>query len=186
MANYLNCITNEEHVDYLIVFGGKPENRVAKVLELYNKKLFDKVIFTGGSPSYMENSINLSEAEQMRDLAISFGIPEDKILLETESKNTVENVANLFKLNNFKKILLTKRIGLLASTYHLRRAFYTFIAVCNANKIEKSHWLLNNNIFLFATKPSIEIERYYLDKSYWEWFCNEYVKIYNAKLWKHF
>lgn len=58
-------------------------------------------------------------AELMRDYAVGRGIPEDRIILETDSRNTSEHPISLLEKNLIEP---GAPIGIVTSNWHLRRA----------------------------------------------------------------
>jgi uncharacterized SAM-binding protein YcdF (DUF218 family) len=60
-----------------------------------------------------------SEAETMQTLALDLGVPREKILTETQSHNTFQNLANLARLLPPGQ---GRRIGLVTAAMHMRRA----------------------------------------------------------------
>lgn len=91
--------------------------RLVDTIRLY-RQIGKPVILSGGR---MENGP--SEARVYRDLLIEFGIPPGQLLLDEESRDTVENVDNVVRLlreNQFRRPLLV------TSAYHLRRTALEF------------------------------------------------------------
>lgn len=62
----------------------------------------------------------VSEGETMKVMAVGLGVPEEKILAETTSRTTFENIANLRRLLPAGQ---NRRIGLVTSAIHMRRAY---------------------------------------------------------------
>ena len=60
-----------------------------------------------------------SEAEVMKAMAIQSGVAEERILAETQSQNTMENIANLARLLPAGQ---GRRIGLVTSATHMPRS----------------------------------------------------------------
>jgi len=60
-----------------------------------------------------------SEAETMRAMALSQGVPQDRIVVEQTSRNTFENIANLARLLPAGQ---GRRIGLVTTASHMRRS----------------------------------------------------------------
>ena len=63
------------------------------------------------------------EAELMKGIAVSNGVPGDAIILEERASNTYQNVTNT------RDILAAhgwRRIALVSSPYHMRRAILTW------------------------------------------------------------
>jgi uncharacterized SAM-binding protein YcdF (DUF218 family) len=74
--------------------------------------------FCGGPPRPGTES----EAQIMKTMAMRLGIPEDKILAETTSRTTFENVANLARLLPAGQ---GRRLGLVTSATHMWRSYRT-------------------------------------------------------------
>ena len=65
----------------------------------------------------------MREAEVMKTLAVDNGVPADAILLEEQARNTYENVEltrRMLDQNGWKRVLLV------SSPYHMRRAVLTW------------------------------------------------------------
>jgi uncharacterized SAM-binding protein YcdF (DUF218 family) len=84
--------------DAIIVLGAaaydaKPspvfEERIRHGIDLYNRGLAPKLIFTGG---YGGTGARFSESQVARRYALRQGVPEDAILIESISRNTHENL----------------------------------------------------------------------------------------------
>lgn len=79
----------------------------------------DMIAFCGGPPgSGVE-----SEAETMRAMALSLGVPGDRIVIEPDSRNTRENAANLARILPAAE---GRRIGLVTSAMHMMRSKWIF------------------------------------------------------------
>lgn len=88
------------------------EERVIHAVELYRKGYASRMIFSSGF------IYALQEADVMKALAVSLGIPPDSVLLEKKARNTYENVLNVREIlqhHGWKSILLV------SSPYHMRR-----------------------------------------------------------------
>ncbi|MDO8680053.1 MAG: ElyC/SanA/YdcF family protein [Acidobacteriota bacterium] len=127
LADPLEISEPPQPADVIVVFaggvgesgqaGGGYQERVKRAVDLYRDGYAPRMIFSSGFVFAFE------EAEVMRGLAMANGVPPEAILLETNATNTYENVA----LCN--KILLAngwKRILLVSSPYHMRRAVMTW------------------------------------------------------------
>ena len=73
------------------VIGNEPspvlEQRIRHAIDLYEAGYVEKIIFTGG----MTDGAAIAESEVSRDFAIRHHIPEEDILIETQSLITEEN-----------------------------------------------------------------------------------------------
>jgi uncharacterized SAM-binding protein YcdF (DUF218 family) len=98
--------------------GGGYQERVKQAIDLYRQGLASHVVFSSGY------GFSFPEAQIMRDLAETEGqIPSAAIVLETKAANTYENV-------QFTRAILAehqwRRILLVSSPYHMRRALLTW------------------------------------------------------------
>ncbi|VVB88614.1 Uncharacterised protein [uncultured archaeon] len=123
-----------ETLDIIVILGGgiyppdglrkSPEASGTTYSRLFNgvkvfKQSSAKVLVLSGAGSVS----NESEAEVMKNLAIMLGVPEDKIITETKSNNTLEQaieIAELFPPSE------NKRIGIVTSALHMPRAVQAF------------------------------------------------------------
>ena len=64
-------------------------NRIDKAIKIYNKSKRKPVIIPSGGQGGDET---ISEAEAMKQYLLEHGIPEEHIILEDKSKNTMENL----------------------------------------------------------------------------------------------
>ncbi|MGH9387139.1 MAG: ElyC/SanA/YdcF family protein [Vicinamibacterales bacterium] len=97
--------------------GGGYLERVTQAIDLYRAGLAPRLVFSSGFV------FALREAEVMKDIAVANGIPPDAIVLEEQAASTYENVA-------FTRRILSdhdwRRILLVSSPYHMRRAVWTW------------------------------------------------------------
>lgn len=99
--------TSLPHVDAIVVLSGILElpksspaylefndgvERIVIGMQLLREDIGDVLIISGGSGDLYNQKTR--EAVLLRQFAIEFGIPEDKILIEPDSRNTYENAAN--------------------------------------------------------------------------------------------
>jgi len=127
LAEPLRIVETPQPADAVVVFaggvgesgraGGGVQERISKAVSLYQQGVAPRVIISSG---YV---FTLREAESMKAIAISKGVPADAILLEERATDTYENVA-------FTKRILEehhlRRIALVSSPYHMRRAVLTW------------------------------------------------------------
>ncbi len=93
------------------------EERVKRAVELYNNGFAEKIIFSSG---YL---YQFKEAEIMKALAVSLGIPGEDIILEEKANSTFGNVKrtiNIMKEHNWNSALIV------SSPYNMRRASLVF------------------------------------------------------------
>lgn len=100
-------------IDYMIVLGNHNLYRIKKAVKLYHKKPC-KMILSGGS--LLKNG--MKEWEYLYHYALSKGIPSSDLLLEKDSKNTIENIRYSFQLLDKSRNI---NLLIISSTQHLYR-----------------------------------------------------------------
>lgn len=88
------------------------EERVQYAVELYKKGYSPHLIFSSGF------KYAIKEAEVMKALAVSLGVPEGSIILEENARNTYENIVlsnAILRKEHWKKAIL------ISSPYHMLR-----------------------------------------------------------------
>jgi len=92
--------------------------RVLEGIRLYNQINDCYLILSGGGWRFF--SPKEKSCTQMKNLALLFGVDEEKIILESNSRDTYEEAKEI------KKILGIKPFLLVTSSYHMPRSFYIF------------------------------------------------------------
>lgn len=124
--------------DALIILGYKCDGntihpllleRLQTALRLIRLHHYKKIIVTGGKVG----TSSKTEAEIMRDFLIDRGIPSRNIVLESEARDTIENLANckrIFEQEALRDCLIVsnsfhiRRIQFIARAVGLKPAFY--------------------------------------------------------------
>jgi uncharacterized SAM-binding protein YcdF (DUF218 family) len=89
------------------------EERVNYAVQLYHQGYAPEIIMSSGYAFVFQ------EAQVMKALAVSLGVPEEAIAVETHARNTYENIRNaaaLLRAHGQRRALL------ISSPYHMRRA----------------------------------------------------------------
>jgi len=105
----------------VVVSGGQTTSRAAKGIELFREGYAPNIIFSGAAIDD-----GPSNAYAMREQALDAGISKDNIFIDEISQNTYENAVNSKKILDSQK---AKKIILVTSPYHQRRANQTFRSV---------------------------------------------------------
>lgn len=114
--------------DAIVVLGNRPpvdergrvrpetRRRVEAGVELYRRGMAPLMVMTGGDAG------GVIEAEVMRDLATTLGVPAKAILVEPRSDSTITNARNSVRL--LRRHLKRRRCSVIvvSSPYHLARA----------------------------------------------------------------
>lgn len=109
--------------DCIFVLGSNDTRIAEHAANLFLQGYAPFIIFSGGlvTASHFEKS----EAETFRDIALAKGVPPEKILLETETQNTGENILLSKKLLAEKGMTCNSFI-LVQKPYMERRTYATF------------------------------------------------------------
>ncbi len=90
--DYLSLHQPAEKADVIVGFGCYDDNVARRAAELYHQGYGSRILFTGGLGRNTTGLFAKSEAEIFAEVAMNLGIPEEKILLESKSTNTKENI----------------------------------------------------------------------------------------------
>ncbi|CAM4451927.1 MAG: hypothetical protein LEGION0403_FIIPPAGN_02310 [Legionella sp.] len=160
---------NKKQSDVILVLGAKINRdnalnpclvaRVEHAVELYKAHYAPKLLISGGA----DKEDNANEAQEMKRIAMSLGVPEQDILLESESTSTYENM--LFS----KKILDEKHMNsiiIVTEPFHLPRAMLTAEKVglnaVGSPAVKSMCWANNKYLTLYFAKEPLAIMYYKL------------------------
>ena len=90
--DYLGMHQAPEKADCIVGFGNFNTNIARRAAELYCQGYAPKVLLTGGLGRNTAGLLPEPEAVRFARVAMDCGVPEEDILLETESTNTAENI----------------------------------------------------------------------------------------------
>jgi uncharacterized SAM-binding protein YcdF (DUF218 family) len=93
-------------------------DRVAHTVMLYKKGLVEKIVISGGTGRILHNEV--LEAAELKEAFLLYEIPEEDLLIETQSRNTAESALNC-------KPIVDNRwpdepVLLITSAFHMKRA----------------------------------------------------------------
>ena len=135
-----------EKADCIFVLGSH-DTRVAEyAADLFLKDYAPYIIFSGGLGNLTKETFPKPEADIFADIATKKGVPPEKILIESKSANTGENVEFTKKLLDEKGLNFDTFI-LVQKPYMERRTFATFKKVWPEKKF-------------IVTSPPISFEDY--------------------------
>lgn len=135
---YLPLQDSLEKADAIIaVSGGDTQGRTMHAIRLYQEGWAPQLIFSGAA----KDPESASNAKVMMSMAVSQGVPPEAILIDEQSRDTKENAEETRALVDDKK-----RVILVTSDYHQRRAFREFqrvlgkeVTIINSPAKDK-HW----------------------------------------------
>ena len=96
--DYMHMNQPLRKADVIVGFGCYNEEIALRAAELYHEGWAPLVLFTGGLGRNTKEMWTKPEAERFADVAISAGVPADRILIENQSTNTAENILFTKKL----------------------------------------------------------------------------------------
>lgn len=123
IARYLALHAPPQRADLAFVFGTRRLAPIDLAADLFHRGLVCHVVLTGGSRRDLGGLI---EALTHQEVLLDRGVPEDRIILESESTNTLENV--VFALPKVAARIDIGSIGavtVVAKWYHARRCVMT-------------------------------------------------------------
>ena len=108
----------DQSEDLLIL---ESQRRVLRSVVVWKSFPKARLVFSGASGG--EGRSNAHHAELMRDLAKAGGVPEEQIVMETQSINTRMHPIEALRLPG---VSATTPIGVVTSAWHMRRAYHEF------------------------------------------------------------
>ncbi len=97
-------------------------DRFLQAMDLYKKGRIKKMVISGGAGHLLYR--NMLEASLLKKYLVGIGIPEQDILVDSLSDNTLQNAVNTAKI--LKEHIPGKNLLLITSSSHMRRAMACF------------------------------------------------------------
>ncbi|HET8855091.1 MAG TPA: YdcF family protein [Salinimicrobium sp.] len=144
--DFLHTGDQIQKADCIFTMGSNDLRVAERAAELYHQGLADLLIFSGGLGRFTLTNWSEPEAEKFAKIAMEKGVPQEKIIKETKSTNSGENVIFTRKLVEERGLDLNTFI-LVQKPYMEKRAYATFIR----------HW---PNKKAAVTSPQISFEDY--------------------------
>ncbi len=122
IAQYLDINVDPNHADLAFVFGTRLLEPAYIVVNLFRCGAVNHITLTGGN----NRSTGVNEAMAHWEILIKEGIPKERIIVENESTNTLENVVfALPRIDACIGLANLKAVVVVAKWYHCRRAMMT-------------------------------------------------------------
>ena len=165
-----------ESVDCIIVLGSikASKYRVPIAVEAYQSGRANKLLLCGGALRDFPDG-RFTESEYMLKTALASGVPDENIVLENTSQNTVENIrCALVELQKYFSLNKIRSVLLVTTTFHMRRSiaiarhlFPDHIAVipcpANDNHTRRDNWMNSPAGIDRAKSEAMNIVRYIID-----------------------
>jgi uncharacterized SAM-binding protein YcdF (DUF218 family) len=138
--------------DVILVLCSIDERVAEYAAELFMKGYGSYLIFSGGvahQEDLLAASWEGSEADHFADIAISKGVPKEKVIIENKAQNTGENIKFSYDLLNRRHIKMDS-ILLVQKPYMERRTYATF----------KAQWPVDATQ-IAVTSPLITYDNYF-------------------------
>lgn len=122
ITQYMDVTAITQEADLLFLFGTMLPEPAHLAVDAFRLNRVKYVVLTGG----INRHTGINEADAHLQILLSNGIPEERIIVENESRNTRENV--LFALPQMMKKLdldSVQSIMVLTKWHHCRRAMMT-------------------------------------------------------------
>jgi uncharacterized SAM-binding protein YcdF (DUF218 family) len=104
---------------------GSHDLGVARVAtELYHQGMYPWLVFTGANAPTTIDRFQRGEAIHYRDHAVEHGVPAERVLVETEARNTGENITRSRTLL-VERNIPARSVVLMSRPYQKRRAYAT-------------------------------------------------------------
>lgn len=97
-------------------------DRLFQAMALYKKQQIDKILISSGNAHIFDKQVK--EADLAAQYLKLIGIPDSAVLIENQSRNTVENAA--YSLALIKKYMPKAKILVITSAWHIPRAKLIF------------------------------------------------------------
>lgn len=146
--NYLQLHETPVRCDVIFCLCSHDTRVAERAAQLMLNDLGEYLVFSGGIGKLTEGMFDKSEAEVFAEIAEKMGVPSEKIIIESKSTNTGENVRFTYDLLKEKGIGANSLL-LIQKPYMERRTYATFKKQWPATKVQ-----------IRVTSPQISYEEY--------------------------
>ncbi len=144
--DYMHLNMQPQKADCIVGFGNYNDQIALRAAELYRQGYAGRVLFTGGLGRNTEQLWNKSEAEHFAEAAIKAGVPQEAVILETQSANTGENI--LFTRRRLRELGIAVSRVLGVHQPFMERRIYAALKV---------YW---PEVDAVITSPQVTVEEY--------------------------
>lgn len=170
IEHYAKTIWDYHHMNHALTCAdcifvlGSHDTRVAKRgAELYLMGLAPFILISGGLGKITKDFWRKSEAEKFAEIVEGMGVPQEKVLLETQSTNTGENIIFSRDLIVSKGLEVNSIIAV--NKPYMERRSYAAI---------KKQW---NVVEIMVTSPQIEFDEYFEAYNEGDITCEEIISV---------
>jgi len=165
-----NVITQS---DIILIPGGSHPQLAEKAAELYRQGMAKYILVSGhANPNIPDYS---SEADYLKSIAISMGVPSEAIVCEHKASNTFENAEFSLALIKSKGLNVEKAI-IVCKAFHSRRSLLTYeyvfpnetkflvSTITDKRGLNKDNWTTKQEHINMVMSEVEKIGRYFRDK----------------------
>lgn len=126
ITDFLFVSDVHEPVDFAFVLGSPSLTSIEPAIELFHKGFTQTIFISGLGPQNSQDRTAAPEAQILQSHAIACGVPQERMVIETQSTNTLENFQFSAKLieKHFGWSNI-RRIAICGKPFHMRRALMT-------------------------------------------------------------
>ena len=143
-------------------------SRISEGIKVFNQSNAKELVLSGANSTSRTKLQGQKDGEAMKNLAIQLGVPEDSIIVETNSHNTMEHAVELAKLFPPEKRL---KIGIVTSAMHMLRSEKAFNKkfqsdsivpipvnyICSSSKCDLKSFIPSSEAFSQSTRALHEL-----------------------------
>ena len=123
ITDFIFVENNIEPCEVILVPGGSRPQLAQKAAELYNQGMAKYILFSGSANAKIPDYS--SEAEYLKSVAVSLGVPNENIMCDRQATHTFGNAEFSLALLNKMNFRVDKFI-LVCKAFHSRRALLTY------------------------------------------------------------
>jgi uncharacterized SAM-binding protein YcdF (DUF218 family) len=132
LGNYLVLEDSPQRADLIVVLAGSPAVRGVAAADYYNQELAPKIYLSRGGLEQSNLLVGLTGLDLTdtgnwgltKDIMTAKGVPESAVTVDTQFVDST--LAEARRFDEYRKTSPVKKIILVTSRYHSRRAFQTF------------------------------------------------------------
>ncbi len=142
-----------EKADLILALGSNDLRVAEYAAELYVQGFAPQLMFSGNAGALTRGKFAKSEAETFAEIAVRKGVPREAILIEPESTNTGENIANSRRVLAARE-LDPETIILVQKPYMERRTYATFMSFWPGKRL-----IVSSPPISFADYPTAQLPK---------------------------
>lgn len=154
--------------DVILVPGGSHTEPMSMAARLFRAGIAPYILPSGG----YNRMLGITEWEHFKEIGLSLGVPESRILKEDQARHTFDNARNSWKVLQEQHIEV-KRAILVCKSYFSRRALMTYQTVFppsvafqvlqDDRRISRQNWFLDEEGIRWVLTEARKISTYFAE-----------------------